>query len=86
MFMIQQITAYRFEQLNRQTEQLSNLLIFKFLNLKNSTKQRIYSYIFTIPTVYLLQVYRNVLKQMRSTISTMQHNKTNKNTRSRHGF
>ena len=32
MFMIQQITAYRFEQLNRQTEQLSNLLIFKFLN------------------------------------------------------
>lgn len=32
--MIQQITAYRFEQLNRQTEQLSNLLIFKFLNLK----------------------------------------------------
>ncbi|MFV5465043.1 hypothetical protein VXP97_13880, partial [Acinetobacter sp. 207] len=79
--MIQQITAYRFEQLNRQTEQLSNLLIFKFLNLKNSTKQRIYSYIFTIPTVYLLQVYRNVLKQMRSTISTMQHNKTNKNTR-----
>ena len=69
--MIQQITAYRFEQLNRQTEQLSNLLIFKFLNLKNSTKQRIYSYIFTIPTVYLLQVYRNVLKQMHSTISTM---------------
>ena len=61
--MIQQITAYRFEQLNRQTEQLSNLLIFKFLNLKNSTKQRIYSYIFTIPTVYLLQVYRNVLKR-----------------------
>lgn len=60
--MIQQITAYRFEQLNRQTEQLSNLLIFKFLNLKNSTKQRIYSYIFTIPTVYLLQVHRNVLK------------------------
>ena len=86
MFMIQQITAYRFEQLNRQTEQLSNLLIFKFLNLKNSTKQRIYSYIFTIPTVYLLQVYRNVLKQMRSTISTMQHNKTNKNTRNRHSF
>lgn len=84
--MIQQITAYRFEQLNRQTEQLSNLLIFKFLNLKNSTKQRIYSYIFTIPTVYLLQVYRNVLKQMRSTISTMQHNKTNKNTRNRHSF
>ncbi len=41
--MIQQITAYRFEQLNRQTEQLSNLLIFKFLNLKNSTKQRFYS-------------------------------------------
>ncbi len=86
MFMIQQITAYRFEQLNRQTEQLSNLLILKFLNLKNSTKQRIYSYIFTIPTVYLLQVYRNVLKQMRSTISTMQHNKTNKNTRNRHSF
>ncbi len=36
--MIQQITAYRFEQLNRQTEQLSNLLIFKFLNFKKLNK------------------------------------------------